>query len=163
MITDYEYHTPKAAKLLGLNCLCVGHQPIQHKCVSVSIPNQFISRVTTRVYNLCVHSNADKYLIDSFYYLPPLDEKNDRTLSACTQERAVIVEPTRGDHILVYLTSPACEELLKCLAKLKIPVKFTVQESARVRAWSSTKNHQRLHLPRISLAADMSFVMAGTM
>ncbi len=60
-------------------------------------------------------SNANHYLIVSFFDLPPTDPKRTDVFPAIVNRMITEQQPTEGDHVLVYQTSPTFHRLFPLL------------------------------------------------
>jgi uncharacterized protein (TIGR00661 family) len=118
ILTDYEYFTPLAARKLGRDCISLDHQHILTHCDYQSPPSERLSRFLTCSAVKYLYSNCSKFLIVSFFNLPPKDPKNTVVLPPLIREAVRRTKPGKGDHILVYQTSPTFHRLFPVLKKV---------------------------------------------
>lgn len=107
LITDFESYSIRAAKKIGLPVMCFNHQQVlTHTRYSVPYRYAWDAWVARLVVNAAMPSTAQHVLISSFFY-PPLRWPDRTTLVAPILRDAVrAIEPTRGEHVLVYHNDP---------------------------------------------------------
>lgn len=118
ILTDYEMFCALAARRLGIPCISIDHQHFFTECMFEPIKGQPISRLLYQIPLKTMYSKSDYYLITSFF---PLVSKNPlrTTVFAPLLDREVKnVTSTKGDHLLVYQTSPTFKRLFPVLAKM---------------------------------------------
>ncbi|EDM79241.1 teichoic acid biosynthesis related protein [Plesiocystis pacifica SIR-1] len=113
LITDFESYSIQAAQRMGLPLMTFNHQQVlTHTRFEVPGRYAWDAWVARLVINNVSPNNAERVLISSFFY-PPLrhperaDRRGGATLVAPILRRAVQdVEPTLGEHVLVYHNDP---------------------------------------------------------
>jgi uncharacterized protein (TIGR00661 family) len=120
-LTAYEYFTPRAARMLGIPCVSVDNQHFLTKCRFTHPPGQRIGRFLFRLPLELMYSHADRYMVNSFFPLEPLDPDETETFPPLIMPEAVGVAPSDGDHVVVYQTSPTFLALLPLLQELRGP------------------------------------------
>jgi uncharacterized protein (TIGR00661 family) len=118
ILTDYEYFVPLAARRLGIPCTSLDHQHFLTKCASVKPRGQIMSRSLLLTTLRAFFSNADRYLISSFFVFPPLDPKETELFPPVFRREIRNFTATEGEHVLVYQTSPTFGRLFSALEKL---------------------------------------------
>ncbi|MDD3472471.1 MAG: glycosyltransferase family protein [Syntrophaceae bacterium] len=123
-LSNYEYFTPLAAARLGIPCVSVDHQHILTECKWPVDPGGHIGKLLLTLPLKLMYSNADKYIVSSFFSLTP---KNPRRTSVTPSVLRPVVRQyssSNADHVLVYQTSPSFLPLLETLKKL--PGRFRI-------------------------------------
>ncbi len=107
LISDFESYSIRAAKRIGLPLICFNHQQVlTHTHYEVPRRYAWDAWVARLVVNAAMPRRPEHVLISSFFY-PPLREQDTATLVAPILRRAVReIEPTTGDHVLVYHNDP---------------------------------------------------------
>ena len=107
LITDFESYSVRAAQRMGLPLMCFNHQQIlTHTRYEVPRRYAWDAWVARLVINTVMPRQPEHVLVSSFFY-PPLRGQNGATLVPPILRDAVRnVEPTRGDHVLVYHNDP---------------------------------------------------------
>jgi uncharacterized protein (TIGR00661 family) len=101
-VYDYEYFTPRAARIAGVPCLSLDHQHILTLCRH-DLPPRFWHELMLQGASVRLFfSQASDYLVISFYQ-PPV-KSGLRAVVAPPLLRNSVLEhqPTVGEHILVY-------------------------------------------------------------
>jgi len=111
ILTDYEYFTPLAAHTLGRVCVSLDHQHVVTHCLYEQPREQRLSRLMTSFSIKRIFSRADRFLIISFYGLPPVDPRTTEVFPPIIKRSVVEQVSTEGDHVLVYQTSPTFHRL----------------------------------------------------
>ncbi len=124
ILTDYEYFVPLAARQLGVSCTSLDHQHFLTKCLCVIPSGQNAGRFLLLAPLRLFFSNADRYIINSFFLLPPLDPLETEFFPPVVRRDVKELEPVEGDHILVYQTSPTFMNLFSRLEKM--PYRYIV-------------------------------------
>ncbi len=119
ILTDYEYFTPLAARSKGRLCISLDHQHIITHCVYDAPRVERLSRAMTRFAVQRLYSNADLFLIISFFSLPPINPQTTYVLPAIVRNVVKDYAPADGEDVLVYLTSPTFFKLLPILEQMK--------------------------------------------
>lgn len=120
-LTLYEFFTPRAAKMLGIPCFSVDNQHFLTKCRFRPPPGQTIGRLLFSAPLRLMYSAADRYMVNTFFPLAPLNPDETETFPPLIMPEAVSVKPSQGDHVTVYQTSPTFLALLPVLEKLRGP------------------------------------------
>ncbi|MBI5249974.1 MAG: hypothetical protein HY912_10815 [Desulfomonile tiedjei] len=119
ILTDYEYFTPLAARSKGRLCISLDHQHIITHCTYETPPVERLGRVMTRFAVQRLYSNANLFLIVSFFSLPPVNPETTHVLPAIVRNLVKDHVPADRDHVVVYLTSPTFFKLLPILEQMK--------------------------------------------
>jgi uncharacterized protein (TIGR00661 family) len=119
ILTDYEYFTPLAARNKGRLSISLDHQHVITHCSYEAPPLERLSRTMTSLAIRRLYSNADLYLIISFFSLPPTNPQNTQILPAIVRNVLKDHTPVDGEDVLVYLTSPTFFKLLPILEQMK--------------------------------------------
>ncbi len=121
ILTDYEYFTPIAARRAGRPCISIDHQHVITQCLYDPPRQQQLSRLLTGSVIRGLYSKADYYLIISFFHLPPRDPRRAEVLPSVVKRSVTELSPSRGEHVLVYQTSPTFHRLLPVLEQIDRP------------------------------------------
>ena len=113
IISDYEFVTPRAAKLMGRPCVSVGNEHLLTQCVYDPPPGQRLSRYLTCFSVRHLFSAATHYLIPSFHRLPPVDRARTEVFPPLIKPMVLEYRPTQGDHVLIYLRGCDYAKLIK--------------------------------------------------
>ncbi len=124
IITDYEYFLPQAARSLGLPCYSVDHQHVLTNCLFEPPSGQWLNRQITSFPIRHLYSAADKFLVSSFYQLPPKDPTRTEVYPPVLRRLVKQFHPRRDGHVLVYTSGGAYELLLSFLER--IDMKFII-------------------------------------
>ncbi|MGD9818737.1 MAG: glycosyltransferase family protein [Desulfomonilaceae bacterium] len=123
-LSNYEYFTPLAATRLGIPCVSVDHQHILTECKWPVDPGGYIGRLLLTVPLKLMYSNADKYIVTSFFSLTPKDPQRTSITPSVLRPVVHQFSSSNADHVLVYQTSPSFLPLLEILKKL--PGRFRI-------------------------------------
>lgn len=115
IISDYEFVTPRAAKLMGRPCVSLGNEHLFTQCVYDPPPGQRLSRNLTCLSVRHLFSAASHYLIPSFHPLPPVDRTRTEVFPPLIKPRVLEYQPTQGEHGLIYLRGYDYDKLIKLL------------------------------------------------
>jgi uncharacterized protein (TIGR00661 family) len=118
VITDYEVFVPFAARRLGIPCISLDNQHCLTKCLCEPPAGQTLSRLLLALPLRHMYSNADRYLITTFFPLQPLDPASVEVFPPVIVPAMHGMVPTEGDHVLVYQTSPTFHRLVPVLERL---------------------------------------------
>nr|WP_321258506.1 glycosyltransferase family protein [uncultured Pseudodesulfovibrio sp.] len=100
-ITDYEFFLPKAARRCGVKCVSLDHQHIITHSRHTPPIKETLSRLTTTALIRHLFSDADEFIVSSFFDLPPADST---TIIPPIIHRDILnVTPSDGEHVVVYL------------------------------------------------------------
>lgn len=107
LITDFESYSVRAAQRMGLPLMCFNHQQVlTHTHYEVPSRYAWDAWVARLVINTVMPKDPQHVLLSSFFY-PPLRDAEGSTLVPPILRRAVRdVEPSQGDHVLVYHNDP---------------------------------------------------------
>jgi uncharacterized protein (TIGR00661 family) len=103
IITDYEYFTPLAAKQNGRMCVSLDHQHVITRTVYEPPPDQRISRFLAEMAIGFVISNASRFLMSSFHYLPVRDSRSDELFGTLARSDVLGLTSAEGEHAVVYV------------------------------------------------------------
>ena len=117
IISDYEFVTPRAAKLMGRPCVSLGNEHLFTQCVYDPPPGQRLSRYLTCFSVRHLFSAASHYLIPSFHPLPPVDRARTEVFPPLIKPKVLEYQPTQGDHALIYLRGYNYNKLIKLLMR----------------------------------------------
>jgi uncharacterized protein (TIGR00661 family) len=115
IISDFEFVTPKAARLMGRPCIGLGNLHLLTQCAYDPPPGQRLSRLITCSSIRWLFSGADRYLMPSFHALPPLNGGRAEVFPPLIKPNIRDYRPTAGDNVLVYLRGYHLENLIKLL------------------------------------------------
>src|ERR1700682_252802 len=106
VITDFEPLSCHVGHQKGLPVISIDNQHILTNA-AVSYPGQFrrdaaAAKLVTRM--MTPHANA--YLVISFF-TAPIRKRNTFLFSPLLRQKILDATPTQGEHVLVYVTSPA--------------------------------------------------------
>lgn len=124
VLTAYEYFAPLAARKVGIPCVSIDNHHFLNKCVYKVPKGQTIGRLMYSMPLRWMFSNADHFFISAFYKLPPANPAETEVFPPVLRRAVLEVEPTDGEHVLVYQTSPTFQRLVEALEQM--PHKFTV-------------------------------------
>ncbi len=117
VLSNYEYFTPLAASRLGIPSISVDHQHILTECEWPVDPGGFLGRLLLVAPLKLMYSNADKYIITSFFNLEPKDPVKTQVTPSTLRPVVREFSSSAGEHVLVYQTSPSFLPLLETLKK----------------------------------------------
>ena len=115
IISDYEFITPRAAKLTGRPCVSLGNEHLLTECRYDPPPGQRLSRYLTCFLIRYLYSAASHYLIPSFHPLPPIDQAKTEVFPPLIKPKVMAYRPAAGDYALVYLRGYYLNKLIKLL------------------------------------------------
>jgi uncharacterized protein (TIGR00661 family) len=114
VITDFEPLSCHVAHRLGLPVISIDNQHCITNAV-VSYPPQFRSdAAAAKLVTKLMTPHADAYLVISFFSAP-VKKRNTFLFPPLLRQEILEAAPTQGEHVLVYVTSPA-PSLAKALA-----------------------------------------------
>jgi len=119
ILSDYEYFSPLAAAKMGRECVSIDHQHILTHCRYDPPARQRLSRLMTTQSVLRLYSNASRFVIISFFDLPPRNPRISTVLPPMIRRSVTAHEARPGDHVLVYQTSPTFHRLFPVLEEVK--------------------------------------------
>lgn len=122
VLTNYEYFTALAAECLHLPCVSIDHQHILTQCQWHVNPRHYLARLLLTVPLKFMYSRPKRYIITSFFRLPPKDPEFVQVVPSVLRPVVQKFNPAERDHVLVYQTSPSFLPLLDTLKKLTSPV-----------------------------------------
>jgi uncharacterized protein (TIGR00661 family) len=118
ILTAYEYFAPLAARKLGIPCVSIDNHHFLNKCVCEVPKEQTVGRLMYSLPLRWMFSNADYYFISAFYKLPPADPAQTEVFPPVLRRGVLEFEPTDGDHVLVYQTTPTFLRLVTALEQM---------------------------------------------
>ena len=117
VITDFEPMTCHVAHRKKLPLIAIDNQHAITNC-EVSYPKEYRKdAAATKVVTKLMTPRADAYLVISFFPAE-VQKKNTYVFSPLLREEILSAKPTVGEHVLVYVTSPA-PELAKMLESVR--------------------------------------------
>jgi uncharacterized protein (TIGR00661 family) len=119
IMTDYEYFTPQAAQRTGRYCISLDHQHVVTHTAYDQPKEERLSRFMTSQSIRRLYSQADYFLITSFFRTPPLTPRNTEVFPPVLRRAVTEQIPTDEGHILVYQTSPTFHRLTPLLQGAK--------------------------------------------
>ncbi len=122
VFTNYEYFTALTSEYLRIPCVSIDHQHILTHCHWPVNPGNYLGRLLLTVPLRFIYSKPKRYIIASFFQLPPKDPQSVQVVPSVLRPVVKDYIPTDGEHILVYQTSPSFLPLLDVLKKLNSPV-----------------------------------------
>jgi uncharacterized protein (TIGR00661 family) len=123
-LVDYEYFTPLAARELGRRVISLDHQHVITHCLYDPPAEERMSRFLTGLPVKRLFSNADKYLIVSFFDLPLRDPMEAEVVPPLIRREMAAYKAVEGEHALIYQTSPTFHRLFPILEQ--IPTRFVI-------------------------------------
>lgn len=124
VLSNYEYFTPLAAHQLNIPSVSVDHQHILTQFRWPIDPGWSLGRLLLTLPLTYMYSNAQKYLVSSFFRLEPVNPEKVQVVPSVLRPIVQEFVPHTGEHILVYQTSPSFLPLLERLKEL--PSQFVV-------------------------------------
>ena len=115
IISDYEFVTPRAAKLTGRPCVSLAGEHLLTQCIYDPPPGQLLSRHLTCFCIRFLFSAVDRFLIPSFHPFLPVDTNKAEVFPLLIKPKAMEYRPTDGDKVLVYLRGFYLNKLIKLL------------------------------------------------
>jgi len=103
IISDYEFVTMWAARLMGRPCVSLDNQHLLTECLYRPPPGQHLSRYLTCFLIRYLFSGASHYLITSFHRLPPSDPATIEVFPPLIKQKVKDLAPSLNEHVLVYL------------------------------------------------------------
>ena len=124
VLTSYEYFTPQVARKMGMTCVSIDNQHFMSKCAHAVEPGQTVGRILFSLPLRTMFSQADRYFINSFFPCTPLDSSDTEVFPPLLSPAVQGVQPSRGEHVLVYQTTPTFQGLLNVLVQM--PRQFVI-------------------------------------
>jgi uncharacterized protein (TIGR00661 family) len=121
ILTNYEYFTPIAALSMNRSCVSLDHQHILTHCRYDPPTRERLNRFMTRFSVRYLYSNCSKFLIVSFFNLPPVNPETTVVLAPIVRSAVKKAIPRDGEHVLVYQTSPTFHKLFPVLKEIDTP------------------------------------------
>jgi len=118
ILTDYEYFTPMAARGLGRMCVSLDHQHVVTHCLYDPPGQQRLSGLMTSQVIRRLYSRAGRYLIISFFQLPPATSESTEVFPPILRRSILRHRPTEDEHVVVYQTSPTFHRLFPILEQM---------------------------------------------
>ena len=119
IISDYEFITPRVARLMGRPCVSLDNQHLLTHCLYKPPPGQHLSRYLTCSLIRYLFSDASLYLVTSFLALPPANRALTEVFPPLIKQKLQEYQPTEGEHALVYLRGNNCALLIERLKRSK--------------------------------------------
>lgn len=122
-ISDREFFLPHAARAAGLRCVSLDHSHVLEACRYPVPPSQFVSWSLAKLEDELFFDSTQHNLIISFFH-PPLKRLTglDELLPPVLRRAVTEIQPSRGDHVLIYQTSPTFRQLIVAAQQLSRPV-----------------------------------------
>jgi len=124
VITDFEPFTPLLKTLGRVPFVSIDHQHLISAC-SLEYPHQWHKDfLLARAVVDNIYWFADHYIISSFFF-PPLKKDARRKTSLVgplLRDEVLRARPSRGDHILLYVTTPTARRILHLVKRLPVRV-----------------------------------------
>ena len=112
ILTDYEYFTPRAARLLDRPCYSLDHQHVLSRTSYRTSPAWPLRRfIAVSTMNMSL-PGLNGSLICSFHQPPLLDPERDAIFGTLPRADALAMRPEDGGHALMYL--PGCNVEAVC-------------------------------------------------
>ncbi|MDQ1239063.1 MAG: hypothetical protein QG577_1248, partial [Thermodesulfobacteriota bacterium] len=124
ILTSYEFFAPLAALSMGRLCISIDNQHFLTKCRHDAPKQQMLSRVLFEVPLRLMYSFAAKYFVNTFFPIKPVDSTITEVFPPIVAPGVMEVNPSDGEHVLVYQTSPTFERLFTMLEQM--PHRFVV-------------------------------------
>lgn len=121
IISDYEYFLPLAARRLKRPCLSLDHQHVLTHCAYSPPAGQQLNRMLTFFPIMRLYSNATRFMVTSFYDLPPKNRRSTEVVPPILRKTVREHTASHGEHVLVYTSGGAYNELVRYLASLQRP------------------------------------------
>jgi uncharacterized protein (TIGR00661 family) len=118
VLTAYEYFAPLAARKMSIPCVSIDNHHFLNKCVYEVPKGQTIGRIMYGLPLRWMFSNADYFFVSAFYKLPPANPAETEVFPPVLRRAVLEVEPTKGDHVLVYQTTPTFQRLVSALEQM---------------------------------------------
>jgi uncharacterized protein (TIGR00661 family) len=107
LITDFESYSVRAAQRMNLPLMCFNHQQIlTHTRYEVPHRYAWDAWVARLVINTVMPKQPEHVLLSSFFYPPLRDEQGSTLVPPILRAAVREIEPTVGDHVLVYHNDP---------------------------------------------------------
>jgi uncharacterized protein (TIGR00661 family) len=119
ILSDYEYFSPLAARKMGRDCISIDHQHVLTHCRYEPPRQQRLSRLMTTQSVARLFSNTSRFVIISFFHLPPRNPQIASVLPPLIRRSVTAHEARPGEHVLVYQTSPTFHRLFPVLEQVK--------------------------------------------
>ena len=116
IVTDYEYFLPLAARHRGRACISVDRQHALTHCRYVAPPGYAVSRALTLASIRSLYNSASHYLVCSFVPMQPIDPALAEVFPTVLRELVYRMQPSRGDHAVVYMRGARLDWLRDLLA-----------------------------------------------
>ena len=119
IISDYEFVTPRVARLMGRPCVSLDNQHLLTHCRYHPPPGQHFNRYFTWLLIRYLYSSASLYMITSFHSLPPVNRHLTEVFPPLIRLKLQEYQPAEGEHALVYLRGNDFTELIKQLKAVR--------------------------------------------
>jgi uncharacterized protein (TIGR00661 family) len=121
ILTNYEYFTPIAALSMNRSCVSLDHQHVLTHCIYDPPSRERLNRFMTRSSVRYLYSNCSKFLIVSFFDLPPVNPETTAVFAPIVRSAVKKTISRDGEHVLVYQTSPTFHKLFPVLKEIDTP------------------------------------------
>ncbi len=113
VITDFEAFSWRAANLLDLPVISLNHQQIvTETCYALPTRHKYHANLARIVINIVAPRTPNRLLLSSFFY-PEVKRPDITTIvPPIIRSEIVQIEPTEGEHILVYYNQPEGNQAL---------------------------------------------------
>lgn len=121
ILSDYEFFTPRAARMSGMSCVSLDNQHMLTHCRVLPPSGHRISRwMTTGVMRL-LYGSSSRYLVTCFHSLEPKDPRKTEVLPPVIRKAVRETPSSTGEHALVYLRGGLPEGLMTAFRKMNRP------------------------------------------
>jgi uncharacterized protein (TIGR00661 family) len=121
-ICDREFFLPSVCKKAGLPCISVDHSHVLKACDYPVPPSEFVSWALAMINDYLFFNMTKKNLIISFFQPPLKKNTKDEIFPPVIRPAVKEVQPSKGNHILLYQTSNTFKYLIDMLPQFNRPV-----------------------------------------
>jgi uncharacterized protein (TIGR00661 family) len=121
-ISDREFFLPLAARAAGLECVSLDHSHVLQACRYPVPPSHLVSWALARMEDACLFNFTARNLIVSFFHPPLKRPAMNELLPPVLRPEVRQFQPSEGDHVFIYQTSPTFTALIKAARQLSRPV-----------------------------------------
>jgi uncharacterized protein (TIGR00661 family) len=119
ILTDNEYFTPRAARILGRPCYSLDHQHVLSRTRYATPPGQTIPKLTATGIMRFFLPGLQGCLIVSFHRPPLVDPRKDAVFGTVPRPDALAVRPETGEHALMYVPGCDADKIAKLFGRRK--------------------------------------------
>jgi uncharacterized protein (TIGR00661 family) len=116
--SDREMFLPSAARAAGLECVSIDHSHVLWACRHRVPPSQFAARALARIEDKLLFNKTHRNLIVSFFRPALKRPESDELLPPVLRGEVKEIQPSAGDHIFIYQTSPTFASLIEAARRL---------------------------------------------